>query len=156
MQISTVVPWDVVQCQHIQNRISQVHGQQSIDRYERNHTGMHFLASLMCWFGGLGIFEVHVLQKVAMIMGCHVHLLLPLLRATELSSGKTSSLLQDCQKNTQIEQSSAVSINPGEDCELILHLEITVDYKAAHLNVKEYINKFGTKYLKVEKPLKKP
>lgn len=54
-----------------------------------------------------------------------------------------------------IEQGSAASINPGEDCELILHLQITVEYKSAHLNVKEYINKCGTKYLKVEKPLKK-
>lgn len=74
---------------------------------------MHFLASLMYWLGGMGIFEEHVLQKVTMIMGCHVSLLLPLGTA-ELNSVKTSSLLQDCQKNTVIEQSSAVSINQGK------------------------------------------
>lgn len=80
-----------------------------------------------------------------MFMGSHVGLLLPLLGTTELNSVKTCSLLLGCQKNTHIEQGSAASINPGEDCELILHLQITVEYKAAHLNIKEYINKCGTK-----------
>lgn len=83
-------------------------------------------------------------------------LLSPLLGTRELSSVKTSSLLQDCQKNAHIEQGSDASINPGEDCELILHLQITAEYKAAHLNFKEYTNKCGIKYLNVEKPLKKP
>lgn len=119
-------------------------------------TGMCSLPFLTCWLGGLGVFEGHVLQKVTMIIGCHVRLLLPLLETTGLNGVKTSSLLQDCHKNTHIEQSSAVNINPGKYCELILHLQITVEYKAAHLNFKEYIKKCGTKYPKVEKPLKKP
>lgn len=53
-QIYTVVPgmmWR--QCQHIQNMISQTDGQQSINRYEKDHTGMYFLASLMSWLGGM-------------------------------------------------------------------------------------------------------
>lgn len=50
-------------------------------------------------------------------------------------------------------QRKTLNMNGGE---IILHLQITVAYRSAHQNFKEYIKNVLLLFPKVEKPLKKP
>lgn len=127
---------------------------------------MYSLASLIWWLWDMGVFEEYVLQKVATIMCCDVHILLPLLGTAGLDGLRTSSLLQECKKKNSegtlilnkillsvLIQRKTLDMNGGE---IILHLQITVAYRRAHQNFKEYIKNVLLLFPKVEKPLKKP